>query len=273
MFDQGRDQPTICFPLSNEIGHISNSYDTWGATKTSFVSSKNNQPMELVQLGSKVEDESGMCSPPLWTTSPPKSPHQRKNYYRCLSPASKTQAIARGQRELMEMVKNMPESSYELSLKDLVEHPRVEVGQDKRAEERKLKSNKNVTNRKGDNKKGQVKSSGTIDSGGFYLKMVLPISLGSRKGKKNESLVNNSSNKLSPRTSVSDGSANKEWWKKKSLSGSGGESDSGVSSINSGSMKSSGSSSSGSSRSNSRHEVSASSCWPFIRRPESLSQN
>lgn len=249
MFDQGRDQPTISFPLSNEMGHIT--HDTWGATK--FVSSKNQPPMEFVQLGSKVEDESGICSPPLWNSSPPKSPHQRKNYYRCLSPASKTQAIARGQRELMEMVNNMPESCYELSLKDLVEHhPRVEVGQEKRAEERKLMSNKkNVHNRKVD-KKGQVKRSGTIDSGGFYLKMVFPISLGSKKGKKNESLVSNSSNKVSPRTSVSDGSANKEWWKKKNLSGSGGESDSGVSSINSGSMKSSGSSNSSRS-SNSRY--------------------
>ncbi|KAG5111901.1 hypothetical protein JHK82_035170 [Glycine max] len=293
MLDPRRDQPTISFPLSNEIGHITHGYDTWGATNTDFMASKKrpknykichsyNNDME-VQLGtgSKVDDdESGICSPPLWTTSPPKSPHQCKNHYRCLSPASKTQAIARGQRELMEMVKSMPESSYELSLKDLVEHPRVEVAQEKGAEERKNLGDKNVDSRKKVDmniKKGQVKRSGNIDSGGFYLKMVFPISLGSKKKTKNESLVNSGSNKVSPRTSVSDHgskSLDKEWWKKKSLSGSGGESDSGVSSINSGSMKSSGSNnSSSSSRSNSRHEVNASSCWPFIRRPESLSPN
>ncbi|RDX78235.1 hypothetical protein CR513_41508, partial [Mucuna pruriens] len=275
MFDPRRDQPTISFPLSNEIGHIGDGYDSWGGTKPnkaakSYKNCHSCNDME-VQLGTGLEDESGICSPPLWTTSP----HDRKNYYRCLSPASKTQAIARGQRELMEMVKNMPESTYELSLKDLVEHPRVEVGQEKKSEERKL-SNKNMHNRKVDNK-GHVKRTGNIDSGGFYLKMVFPISLGSKKKTKNDSLVNNnSSNKVSPRTSVSDGSAkslDKEWWRK-SLSASGGDSDSGVSSINSGSMKSSCSSiSSGSSRSNSRHEVSASSCWPFIRRHESLSQN
>ncbi|KAG4963347.1 hypothetical protein JHK86_040215 [Glycine max] len=267
MFDPRRNQPTISFPLSNEIGQITHGYDTWGATNTDFMASKkppknyknchsyNDMEVQL-GTGSKVDDnESGICSPPLWTTNPPKSPHHRKNYYRCLSPASKTQAIARGQRELMEMVKNMPESSYELSLKDLVEHPRVEVAQEKGAEERKKLGNKNVGNRKkvDMNKKGQVKRSGNIDSGGFYLKMVFPISLGFKKKTKNESLVNSGSNKVSPRTSVSDGSKSldKEWWKK-SLSASGGESDSGVSSINSGSKKSSGSSnSSSSSRSNS----------------------
>lgn len=282
MLDAQRDHPTISFPFSNEVEHISHSYDTWGGTNTGLVASKRppksykNCDME-VQLGiagSKVEDDSGICSPPLWSTSPPKSPHQRRNYYRCLSPASRTQAIARGQRELMEMVNNMPESSYELSLKDLVEHPHV-VAQEKRVEERKLSSKKTVPNRKVDDRreKGHV----NIDSGGFYLKMVFPISLGSKKKTKNNE--SNSSNKVSPRTSVCDGSnkgLDKEWWKKSLSGSSGGESDSGVSSINSGSMKSSGSSSSGSNssrRSNSRHEVSASSCWPFIRRPESLSQN
>ncbi|KAL9331001.1 hypothetical protein ACSQ67_000611 [Phaseolus vulgaris] len=270
MFDSPRDQqPTISFPLSNEKGHItSHSYHTWGATNSALVASKKpsksyknchscNDMEVQFGTGSKVDDESGMCSPPLWSTSPSKSPHHRKNYYRCLSPASKTQAIARGQRELMEMVKNMPESSYELSLKDLVEHPRVELGQEKGvkgAEERKL-NNKNAHARMVD-KKGQVKRSGKIDSGGFYLKLVFPISLGSKKKTKNEALVNSCANKVSPRTSLSDGSAkgvDKEWWKK-SLSASGGESDSGVSSINSGSMKSSASSnSSSSSRSNSRY--------------------
>ena len=67
------------------------------------------------------------------------------------------------------MVKSMPESSYELSLKDLVEHPRVEVAQEKGAEERKNLGDKNVDSRKKVDmniKKGQVKRSGNIDSGG-----------------------------------------------------------------------------------------------------------
>lgn len=162
------------------------------------------------------------------------------------------------------MVRNMPESSYELSLKDLVEkQPRVEErnnSSNKIAQKREGVVASSGRTRKVDVNNGKVKrSSGNIDSGGFYLKMGFPISLGSKKKnnkKKNESSVNNNSSKVSPRTSsVSDKGLDKEWWKKKSFSASGGgESDSGVSSINSGSMKSTGSSSStSSSRSNSRY--------------------
>ena len=156
------------------------------------------------------------------------------------------------------MVRTMPETTYELSLKDLVEHPRVDVGEENRIGERN-KSKKNAHMREGCNgrnlnKKGQGKESGKIDSGAFYLKMVFPNYLVSKK-KKNEV---NQSLKVSPRSSVSDGPAkslDKEWWKKRH-SVSGAESESGVSSINSGSTKSSGSSSSGSSsRSNSRYDA------------------
>ncbi|KAG2268962.1 hypothetical protein Bca52824_063517 [Brassica carinata] len=67
------------------------------------------------------QSDSGVCSPTLWSTSPPRSPRHRPEDYSSLSPDSKAQAIARGQRELMEMVSKMPESCYELSLKDIVE--------------------------------------------------------------------------------------------------------------------------------------------------------
>lgn len=73
-------------------------------------------------------DESGVCSPPLWSKSPPRSPPGSKfsqNKFRNSPPSLRVQAIARGQKELMEMVKSMPESSYELSLKDLVDHQKV----------------------------------------------------------------------------------------------------------------------------------------------------
>lgn len=109
----------------------------------------------------------------------------------------------------------------------------------------------------------QVKRNGNIiDRGGFYLKVVFPFPFGSKiknnkknkNKKKNESSSGNSSSKVSPRPSASDGSVikggvvdNNEWWKKSHR-----ESDSGESSVNSGSIKSSGSSSS-SSRCNSRY--------------------
>ncbi|KAE9605829.1 hypothetical protein Lal_00024892 [Lupinus albus] len=255
MFDPRRDQPTISFPIFDGVGHRIHGNE------------------------SKVKEEPGICSTPLWTRSPPTSPHQKRNYYRSLSPSSKTQAIERGQRELMEMVKNMPESCYELTLKDIVEPPKVDVGEENKVREKNL-SNKNVQKREGlsikVDKKGSSSNNNKIDSGGLYLKMVFPTSLGSKKHKKKVSSANNNSSKVSPRPSFSDVSSNKgidkDWWKK-SLSASAGDSDSGVSSMNSGSMKSSGSSSSNSSRSNSRHKTNGGdSCWPFIRRPKSLSQ-
>lgn len=253
-------QPTISFPVSDD--RIQQKTHT-----------KNYNNFHHHHHDQHVEDESGMCSPPLWTTK------SKSNNYRSLSPESKTQAIERGQRELMEMVKNMPESSYELTLKDLVEEHHVE--ENNKVKERNL-SNKNTRKREGIRASRNMDKK-NIDSGGLYLKMVFPISLGSSKkhDKKKELLVSNkssSNSKVSPRASVSDGSVSKDWWKKKlGSSGSecgGDQSDhSGVSSMN-GSIKRYGSSrtSSCSSRSNSRHEMSTSRCWPFIRRSQILSE-
>ncbi|KAE8100504.1 hypothetical protein FH972_018400 [Carpinus fangiana] len=168
----------------------------------------------------KAIDDSGICSPPLWTTSPPRSPqHRAANHYRSLSPASRTQAIVRGQKELMEMVRNMPEACYELSLKDLVEQPFVEARQETVPEERPLY--RRESSKKMNDKRVQARrSTGGIDGGGLYLKMGFPLSLGSRKSKqKNDQSVKNTSAKVSPKSPVMDGSVkgsvDKEWWKKR----------------------------------------------------------
>ncbi|CAL5206613.1 unnamed protein product [Lathyrus oleraceus] len=267
-------QPTISFPVSDNISSQQKPHTTTNNNNICQTKNINNDP-----------HESGMCSPPLWTTK------SKSNNYRSLSPESKTEAIERGQRELMEMVKNMPESSYELTLKDLVEeqhhhhhHHHVEENNNNninRVVKQKSLNNKKAMKREGMMDKRSISTGNNIDSGGFYLKMVFPISLGSSKKqynyKKNkESLVNDNKNnsKVSPRTSsVSDhGSVNnKDWWKKKkSGSECGGESDHSASTKRSSSISTS---SSCSSRSNtSRHEISASSCWPFTRRSETLSQ-
>ncbi|XP_027148814.1 uncharacterized protein LOC113749322 [Coffea eugenioides] len=209
------------------------------------------------------EDESGVQSPPLWKSSPPTSPLNSRcnsNTYRSLSPTSRTQAIARGQRELMEMVKNMPESCYELSLKDLVEHPRIESPK----EESYLLEQKNYDDRlqvlnqkvksirrqesKNSEKKAQILRSKSMENRDLFLKMVFPLSFKSRK-KKN--LMTNTLAKVSPKPEVPDKtskSVDKDWWKKRFSSSSGSES--GRTSSNGGSTGSSGSSSS-SSRSNS----------------------
>ncbi|KAK7840438.1 uncharacterized protein LOC111984984 [Quercus suber] len=229
----------------------------------------------------KAVDESGICSPPLWKTSPPRSPQHRANHYRSLSPTSRTQAIARGQRELMEMVKNMPEACYELSLKDIVEQPKVleaRARESSVSEERDLNTEvlyKRENSKKRNDKRAQsqvVKRSASINNGGFYLKMVFPVSLGSKKNNKkkknDQSSVTNTSAKVSPKPIVQDGSSkgvDKEWWKKRiSVSG---ESESGRSSSNS--MKSTGSSSSSSSSSSrsrsTNNRKKSGGCWSFIR--------
>jgi hypothetical protein len=192
----------------------------------------------------KAADDSGICSPPLWTTSPPRSPprspQHRANHYRSLSPASRTQAIVRGQKELMEMV-------------PFVDQARQESVPEERALYRRESSKK-----MNDKRTQGRRSTGGIDGGGLYLKMSFPLSLGSWKNKqKNESSsATNTSAKVSPKPPVTDGSVkgvDKEWWKKTfSVSG---ESESGGSSSN-GSMKSSGSSSSRSSSIRSRSSSS-----------------
>lgn len=184
----------------------------------------------------KVEEESGVCSPPLWKTSPPGSPkggnspphrRPRQNHYRSLSPASRMQAITQGQRELMEMVHNMPESCYELSLRDLVEQPVVQPPHDSHPEMRNFGSEtaagKGKNREKDRNRKKNVDSmptmarSGSLDNGGFLLKMVFPVSFRSKNKKKKNSATNTCS-KVSPKPLASDGSAktvDKEWWKKR----------------------------------------------------------
>ncbi|GMI90828.1 hypothetical protein like AT1G76980 [Hibiscus trionum] len=193
---------------------------------------------------SVMEHDSGVSTPPLWGTNPSKSVD-----YRCLSPSSKAEAIARGQRELMEMVSRMPESCFELTLKDLVEHRDVTVQskQESCAEGRGAINedtySKEKEKKKKKNEKARIKRSGSLDNGGFLLKMVFPFSFGSKsKMKRNGSNVNCNS-RVSPKPAASYESGksiaiDKEWWKKRSGS-SESESDGGRSNVNSRSTKSS----------------------------------
>ncbi|KAL5714590.1 hypothetical protein ACHQM5_016528 [Ranunculus cassubicifolius] len=207
-----------------------------------------------IEFRAHNEDESGITSPPLWHTSPPKSPQNETtplsshaynhHHYRSLSPKSRAQAIERGREELMEMVKNMPESTYELSLKDIVEHSRNQgfpqtsntVVEETEADKSSVKSGgKNRTNKK--KKKtdpGHVSRSGSMNgssrnggNGSFLLKMFFPIPPGSNR--KRSSSPNGT--RVSPRPVETEKFADKDWWAKRfpnesSNSGSSGSSDS-----------------------------------------------
>ncbi|XAR49608.1 hypothetical protein NMG60_11032866 [Bertholletia excelsa] len=220
------------------------------------------------------EDETGTFSPPLWKESQPVS--RPINNYRNLSPNSRAQAIARGQWELMEMVKNMPESCYELSLKDLVEHPRLEPQEEKFNQRERLM--KRQESKRGDRNNAKMVRSGSFENGGFLLKMVFPISLGSKKKTKN--LGTSISSRVTPRleASCSDKSlskgVDKEWWRKRSSASSESESIATSSRGGSTSSGSRSSSSGGSSRSNSGRSSRkingcSSSCWSFFLSEES----
>ncbi|GER37694.1 hypothetical protein STAS_14112 [Striga asiatica] len=96
-----------------------------GKTLGDTHSDRHPDPTLQFQLEPGVEaDDSGGNSPPLWKNGGPSPSRPLLGRHRRLRSDSRTEAIARGQWELMEMVKNMPESSYELSLKDLVESNR-----------------------------------------------------------------------------------------------------------------------------------------------------
>lgn len=246
MFDPTRKHhnPKNSFDLYDETRHV-----TWESAN-----SNNMWPLKQPQFG--IDDDDTEQKPePRWGMNSP--------YYRSLSPVSRTEAIIRGQKELMEMVRNMPESNYELSLKDLVEHHHRDVFttteenyNNTEDEKKKMTTKKKVD----DDKKVPVKRNEKVDRGGFYLKVALPfISLGSNKDQKKKK---KKESKVSPRPSVSDGSVKeKEWWKKstplvyKESDDSAAES----SIVSNGSLKSSVSSSSKSSSSRSRRITSNSS--------------
>lgn len=257
---------------------INDRYESWGPRNLGEKYRDNNWGHDdgvlfrPLSLNREDEEDSGVHSPPLWTASPPRQ-YQINNNHR-------TQAIARGQRELMEIVKNMPESCYELSLKDLVEQPRVEVDsqeecllgddddghhdQDQDQQPEEVAHERRVNMKRVESKKYEKKSklntsmmrSGSMDNRGLFLKMVFPISLSSNKNKKPVNSCTTCA-KVSPKPAaeVSERTSkivDKDWWKKRSSCSI--ESDSsGRSSRNNinGSTGSSGSSSSRNSRNSS----------------------
>lgn len=226
-------------------------------------------------LETMEEENSGVCSPPLWrNNSPPDSPVRHTNHG-VLSPASRAQAIARGKREIMEMVQNMPETSYELSLKDLVEQRNEfmdrSVDETQSMEENEERSilrgnykKKGSVKRQESNKTGKivVRNGSTNHNKGLFINMFFPFSVGSKKKKTSITTslsFGKDSIKYSPKPELFDksGGDRRDWWWKK-YTGSGDSeslgitsSSSGASTGRSGSSGSSGSSAAGSLHSNS----------------------
>ncbi|KAE8666657.1 putative Tetratricopeptide repeat (TPR)-like superfamily protein [Hibiscus syriacus] len=198
MFDPATKLPKSDFSLSK---HMGKNYDSKVQMTTQSYRSWNT--MGADQTSVMEEDDSGVSTPPLWGTNP--STSGKNINYRCLSPSSKAQAIARGQRELMEMVSRMPECCFELTLKDLVEHQdaAVESKQESCAEGIGAFNEDAYSKEKGKkNQKPQIKRSGSIDNEGFLLKMVFPFSLGSKSKNKKNMKRNGSNVNYNPRVSL-----------------------------------------------------------------------
>ncbi|KAK6264037.1 hypothetical protein SCA6_019471 [Theobroma cacao] len=85
-----------------------------------------------------------------------------------LSPATQTQAIEEGRKELMEMIRNMPEFSYELSLKDMVDeqHASEEVKGKAVSEDESFCSETEAQTKKQKKKKKKKRKAGPISRSG-----------------------------------------------------------------------------------------------------------
>ncbi|WRX27091.1 hypothetical protein QQP08_019578 [Theobroma cacao] len=109
-----------------------------------------------------------------------------------LSPATQTQAIEEGRKELMEMIRNMPEFSYELSLKDMVDeqHASEEVKGKAVSEDESFCSETEAQTKKQKKKKrkkrkaGPISRSGGMEADSFLIKMFFPSSLSFKKNQR-----------------------------------------------------------------------------------------
>ncbi|KAK4789643.1 hypothetical protein SAY86_016947 [Trapa natans] len=115
------------------------------------------------------------------------------------SPASRRRAIEQGRRELLEMTLSMPESSFDLSLKDIVEE-HLKSKEPIEGIDNKKKKQKSMKKRKTVNVAGPVSRTCSMDSGTFMIKMFFPAFLASRRVKTRGG--SQSKCKVSPRTSM-----------------------------------------------------------------------
>ncbi|PKI79424.1 uncharacterized protein LOC116200276 [Punica granatum] len=189
----------------------------------------------------------------------------RDHHYSSPSPSSRSQAIEQGRRELMEMVRAMPESSFELSLKDIVDEQQSwkesqkeddsvsgEVGKEKQKEKSSKKRKKtSAAGRRTDRR--QVSRTSSMESGTFMIKIFFPAFLTSKKAPSKGR--NPSKSKISPKTSTEgpENRGDQESWGKKSSAAAEQRNH----------KNPNGSKSSSSSNRSSSCRESLPSCWPF----------
>lgn len=117
------------------------------------------------------DDHNEGFSPRLWS---------QNNHSNFTSSSSSMNTMVEGRKELMELIDDVPESWYELSLKDMVAKEPDDSGlvmEDKVDMKPKLKGKKKSS------KTGPISRSVSLDTGVFLLKMFIPSSFESKKHK------------------------------------------------------------------------------------------
>ncbi|KAJ8540218.1 hypothetical protein K7X08_030137 [Anisodus acutangulus] len=164
-----------------------------------------------------ITDDYFPCSPPLWnqralgdarngaSTSLP-----CYDYFGHPFPRSRLQVIKNGRRHLMEMIQDLPESSFELSLKDIVDDRQGTEECQQTATVKGSNQKVRMPQQRKTLKRSQISRSESMDSGVFLLKMFLPASICSKK-----KLKPRNCSKVSSKTSVdeSEKPVNRDWWR------------------------------------------------------------
>ncbi|XP_050373319.1 uncharacterized protein LOC126790970 [Argentina anserina] len=138
-----------------------------------------------------LEEDLGVHSPRLWETntkyeSSPLLP--QNHHYSDLSPTSRRRVILEGRNELMQTIQDMPESCYELSLRDIVDEEQQgmqKAGKGTDVEEKsfdfnaqaRIRNQKKITAYK----TRQISRTSSMESETFLIKMFFPTFLGLKK--------------------------------------------------------------------------------------------
>lgn len=183
----GRDQVSSFNPYpayqmhSNCDGTGDIEFDFWSARKTWYYNNLDGGCQIEPQVQACVEESfaSGNCSSP--ETEWDASPLLTNSYFPGnLSPTTRTQTIEEGRKELMEMICKMPESSYELSLKDLVDlEQHGEALKVKAVSEEK--SFHFETKKKKKRKASPISRTASMEADSFLIKMFSPSFLSFKK--------------------------------------------------------------------------------------------
>ncbi|WOG97265.1 hypothetical protein DCAR_0416605 [Daucus carota subsp. sativus] len=184
---------------NGDFGSESKEFNFWDDQRVEKYDKDADSGSSGLEFQTKTSD-SDAYSPTFWATS---TRHEATNLlqqhsqYSVRSPTSRLQVMVDDRRVITNMVQNMPESSFELSLRDIVDD-RTNMN----AGEKKIEKKKCVERTK------MVRSQ-SMDSGVFLLKMFLPACLSAKK--KSTSGI---CSRASPGPSF-DGSkkpVEKEWW-------------------------------------------------------------